>query len=110
MSPVKGGSSRNDVYEVIKPNELYLGKTYGGWVCDWINWLFSIDPDKHNDGHVVFLRSLPFSSQPGYAMGLDPMIMVGNDKLEIFDDQAVLFPVIMAYWAATDPADTEVTL
>ena len=36
--------------------------------------------------------------------------MVGKDRLEIFDDQAIFFPCIMAYWSATDPGETEVSL
>jgi hypothetical protein len=33
--------------------------------------------------------------------------MVGGDKIEIFSDQGILFPVIMAYWIANEPIETE---
>jgi len=95
---------------VIPPDSIYLGKTYGEWVADFVNWLFSVDADKHNNGQVVFLKGISSTVPPDYASGLEPNIMVGKDRLEIFDDQAIFFPCIMAYWSATDPGETEVSL
>ena len=95
-------TTNNEYYEVINPTVSYLGKTYGNWVSDWTNWFYSIDPDKHNGGPVVFLRNLPFTSTPSNGLDYEPMIMIGNDKLEIFDDQAVLIPIITANYVATE--------
>lgn len=97
-------------HSVIPPDSIYLGKTYGEWVSDFVNWLFSIDADNHNNGQVVFLKGISSTTPPDYAAGLEPNIMVGKDRLKIFDDQAIFLPCIMAYWAATDPGETEVSL
>jgi hypothetical protein len=103
-------------YEVVNPSEVYKGKSYSDWISDWFNWFFSEDPDNHNSGPVVFLRSFPNPSEAvmeqlaeiktksEYGMYKnDPNVMVGDDKLEMFSDQALLFPTMLSYWVATEP-------
>jgi len=112
-------------YKVIYPRELYHGRSYSDWICDWFNWFLSADADKRNLGPVVFLRShgLPNRLTGAYTPDLpgglgrqdtlsdlsnsdpslpftyvnDPNIMIGGDKLQIFTDQAVFVPIIIAY-------------
>jgi hypothetical protein len=119
-------------YEVRDPNALYRGKGYSDWMCDWFNWFLSADADKHNLGPVVFLRSLglpnrltgayisdvpsqvpgssiladPRNVDPNYSKAYvnDPNIRIGGDRLQIFEDQAVLVPVIVAYELASSPS------
>lgn len=103
-------------YEVVEPDKLYRGKSYSDLISDWFNWFFSEDADDHNSGPVVFLRSFKAPSeaimeQPGetkadsqYAMYRnDPNVMVGDEKLEMFNDQALFFPAMLSYWVATEP-------
>jgi hypothetical protein len=119
-------------YTVVDPRYVYHGKSYSEWITDWFNWFLSADADKRNSGPVVFLRSLGLpnrhtgaytSDVPGQATGSgalldsmgadimnysktyvnDPNIRIGGDRLQIFDDQAVLVPIIIAYWLKTEP-------
>jgi hypothetical protein len=115
-------------YTVVDPRDLYQGKSYGEWTCDWFNWFLSADADNRNSGQVVFLRSrgLPnklvgsnladstsseassydiasngqqsYSASYSRAYVNDPNIRIGGDRLIIYDDQAVLVPIIIAYW------------
>jgi hypothetical protein len=127
-------SPSNMGHKVIRPDSLYLGKSYSEWVCDWFNWFLSADADNRNSGPVVFLRSrgLPnrltganisdvpganisdvpgpgditdssnlgtsYSASYSTAYVNDPNIRIGGDRLRIFADQAVLVPIIIAYW------------
>jgi hypothetical protein len=118
-------------YRVVDPRRLYCGKGYSDWTSDWFNWFLSADADKRNSGPVVFLRSLGLpnritganiSDVPGQVTGSetlpdslsadpnyskiyvnDPNIRVGGDRLQIFQDQAVLVPIIIAYELASVP-------
>lgn len=119
-------------YTVVDPSRLYRGKSYSEWITDWFNWFLSADADKRNSGPVVFLRSLglPNKQTGAYipdvsgqvtgsgtspdSMGADimnysktyvndPNIRIGGDRLQIFDDQAVLVPIIISYWLRSEP-------
>jgi len=108
----------------------YKGKSYSTWACDWFNWLLTADPDKHTFGPVVFLRAnlTPNSTSKvvsDLVYGLDkrtestsfypddpyypknytnlPNVRVGGDKLQIFEDQVVFWPIITTYEVATKP-------
>jgi hypothetical protein len=123
---------RNELdYIVRKPNDLYRGKGYSDWIEDWYNWFLSADADKHTHGPVVFLRSLGLpnrttgafipdvpaqvssssvvsdqvSGELSYSKAYvnDPNIRIGSDRLQIYEDQAVLIPVIVAYELANAP-------
>jgi hypothetical protein len=139
-SPRKGkdkGLDGEGKYLVVDPHNLYHGKSYSEWTCDWFNWFLSADADNRNAGPVVFLRSrgLPnkntnantpdvpnaeMSSQdirsgeqmayptgysPVYRQAYvnDPNIRIGGDRLKIYEDQAVLIPIIIAYWLRLEP-------
>lgn len=114
-------------YEIYPSNYIYSGKTYSDLVSDWFNWFLSIDADKRTLGPVVFLKSLGISSDSGgykdSEMGEDlspstkygddlyypriypnsPNLRVGTDRVQIYTDQAIFFPVIVAYWIGTKP-------
>jgi hypothetical protein len=109
-------------YWVVDPRLNYRGRNYGEWVCDWFNWFISADADNRNSGPVVHLRSKgppadesstetkgramastdepsTFASDPNYPKKYvnDALIKIGSDRLQIFEDQAVLVPIITAY-------------
>jgi hypothetical protein len=117
-------------YDVVNPHNLYLGKSYSDWAADWFNWNLSAHADKRNSGPVVFLRSqgLPNSRTgilPDEPTGItatgtdtlpeghglysdypwiyvnDPNIRISNDRLQIYEDQAVFFPMLTAYQFAS---------
>jgi hypothetical protein len=119
-------------YQVIDPGEVYSGKTYSSWAQDWFNWLLSADADKHNSGPVAFLRAnlMPnsttefasaiatpsnikddtsidsaYSDEPYYPRKYvnNPNVRVGADRLQIYQDQAVFWPIITAYEIANKP-------
>lgn len=117
-------------YEVMDPRMNYCGKSYSEWATDWFNWFLSAHADKRTLGPVVFLRShgLPNhitgayisdevavkgsdtspdgrSAAPEYQTPYvnDPNIRVGSDKLQIFEDQAVFIPIIIAYQFSSVP-------
>ena len=60
--------------------------------------IIETNPDQNNNGDVVFCRSMPFLPDAGY--NGDGVVMVGADSLDIFEDQAVLLPVITANYVA----------
>ena len=104
-------------YEVIKPNQLFQGKTYNDWAKDYFSWYFSEDPDDHNDGPVVFLKSTPTIStitddnlNSALRQMTNPNVMIGDDRLYIRKDQAILIPAIVAYFSQTGPSDNYHTL
>lgn len=107
-------------YTLVNPNSLYRGKSYSDWATDWFNWYLSADADNHNSGPVVFLRSQGIPKSKTGVSGQvdvsdtssdshftdfdypakyvnDPNIRVGKDRLQVFDDQAVFIPIIVAY-------------
>lgn len=118
-------------YTIFNPNQLYHGKSYSDLASDWLNWFLSADADKRNSGQVVFLRSkgLPnektganisdvpslagkgeppesdFLAATDYTKPYvnDPNIRIGGDKLQIFEDQAVLIPIIVAFSLKMSP-------
>ena len=112
-------------YWVEDPIFNYRGKSYSEWVTEWFNWFLSADADKRIFGPMVFLRSrgLPsissganipdvpsqpigeypdaVPSDPGY-LGMrtyvnDANVKVGGDRLQIFENQVVLCPIIVGY-------------
>jgi hypothetical protein len=130
--PSNKDSGEIEKYKVIHPDHLYRGKGYGDWISDWFNWFLSADADKRNSGPVAFLRSLGLpnkntganiSDVPPQVTGSDtlptslsadlnyskkyvndPNIRIGEDRLQIFADQAVLVPIIIAYELASVPS------
>lgn len=113
-------------YEILDPDLNYRGKSYSLWLTDWFNYFISIDPDKHVFGPVVFLKSVPDakksiegdrrSDTDGNEPNFDtseqyyprryennPNVKVGGDKLQIFTDQVIFWPLITAYEVAVKP-------
>jgi len=116
-------SDGEGAYKIVNPRHIYLGKSYSDWITDWFNWFLSAEADSRNSGPVVFLRShgLPNSitganisdvsrpvdtSPDSQSANLDeyqaryvndPNIRIGSDRLQIFQDQAVFVPIIVAY-------------
>lgn len=108
-------------YRIIDPRLTYRGKNYSDWISDWFNWFLSADADTRTLGPVVNLRSLglpknegnpdlkgqrtstddssTISSDPNYPKNYvnDANIRIASDRLQIFEDQAVLVPIIIAY-------------
>lgn len=76
------GSVSGDLYNVLNPKDLYRGKSYSSHATDWFNWLVSTDPDKHNNGPVVFLRA---NLMPNSVTGLDSSDM---DSVSSIDNRA----------------------
>jgi len=114
-------------YEIFPRDQIYNGMTYSDLVENWFNWFLCTDADKHTLAPVVFLKSvgLPKDSTgtkgsetvDGQALSVtypddlyyprkysnDPNVRVGNDRLQIYTDQAVFVPIIVAYWVASKP-------
>lgn len=42
--------------DVVFPNENFNGMSYGEWISNWANWLWSADPDNYDGGDMLFLR------------------------------------------------------
>ena len=85
-------------YVVIEPTAVFKNHNYAYWVEAWTRWFYQTNPDQNNNGDVVFCRSMPFLPDAGY--NGDGVVMVGADSLDIFEDQAVLLPVITANYVA----------
>jgi len=116
-------------YDVLDPEKLFSGKSYSQWIEDFTNWFFSASPDAANTGPVRFLRSYP---APEKIAMLDPLsahdptrqikyesssmfknypnVMVGKDKLEVFDDETIMFPSMLAVYFATETSDDAETM
>lgn len=109
-------------YEVLNPDLLYRGRSYCEWTTDWLNWFVSVNADKRTSGPVVYLRShglphrlntadysgqvyltgtLPneFSTDENRPTLYDeaPNVRCAGERLQIFEDQAVFIPIIVAY-------------
>jgi hypothetical protein len=95
-SPPKPSSPN---YTVMSPNESFKGKSYVEWIQDWSHWFYQPYPERNNDGDVVFLRSMPLA-EGNYQN--EPLVMVGNESLEISKDQRILVPIITATYVADD--------
>ncbi len=104
---------------VVSVSETYRGKTYSQWIQDWCNWFYMANPDAYNNepwNDIKFLRSFP---SPSKIAEIDPTrpvkyegsamhrhstaTMVGRDRIIMYDDQAILFPVMLAIWVGSEP-------
>jgi hypothetical protein len=91
-------------YEVITPDHKFKEKGYTDWIQDWSNWFYQPYPERNNDGDVVFLRSTPLS-EGNYQN--EACVMIGNESLEISEDQHVLVPIITATFIADENESPE---
>ncbi len=106
-------------YKIIPPDRLFRGKSYSDWIEEWFNFFLCVEPDRRNHGPVVFLHATGKDDEKknendstngndsGYRTPYAnlPNIRVGADRLQIYEDQAVLLPVITSYAEASNPAD-----
>jgi len=111
-------------YRIIAPETIYKGRTYGDLAQDWFNWFLCSDSDNRILGPVVFLRSkvIPRSAtgksvpeteneaamtSEGHYTGYknEPNVRIGSDRLQIYSDQALFVPIIVAYAEASKPYD-----
>jgi hypothetical protein len=97
-------NSKRPEYTVVLPNDTFLGKKYIEWIQDWSNWFYQANLDRNNDGDVVFLRSMPVGDgrYPN-----EPIVMVGDESLEITEDQRIFVPVITATFIANEGESPE---
>ena len=77
-------------YPVVLPNQRYKGKKYGEWLAGCCSWLFSRDIDDQRNARVFFLKNSSNYSQKG------PHCKLGKQKVEVYHDQAIFVPVIIA--------------
>jgi hypothetical protein len=72
-----------DLRNIVPPNEIYNGLSYGGWAATWWNWLFS---NQNQVGFVYFLRG---------NVDTEPHIKkTGKNAIGIYSDVAIFFPII----------------
>lgn len=93
QEPFDPGAQKHG-WQVIPPFFNYLGASYGDWAGRWLNWLISVDPDKNNNGPVVFLRGIDFEIRRG---SYRHFIRIGDQKLRITMDQAIFWPTICVF-------------
>jgi len=84
-------------YTVVQPETSFKNKRYIDWIEDWSNWFYQCNPDRNNDGDVVFCRCIPLTRGD---YGNDAVVMIGEQSLEISEDQLVLVPIITANYVA----------
>lgn len=94
----------NSDYTVQPPDFRFKEKGYIDWIKDYSSWFYQPNPERNNDGDVVFLRSTPLS-QGNYQN--EAMVMIGNESLEISKDQMVLVPIITATFIADEDQNPE---
>lgn len=108
-------------FRVVPVDAIYKGKTYSQWIADWTNWFFMQYPDQYNSqpwNDVKFLTSFPSPDviaqfgEPGEQIkyegsefGNVPNIKTGENKIVMYDDQAIFFPVMIAMWVNSDEKD-----
>ena len=79
---------------VVRPTENYHGRSYGDLVKEFMQWLVQYNPDNQSSRDIVFLRGVDFE---GYKVGQTHMcVKIGNDALQVFDDQAIFITLITA--------------
>ena len=77
-------------YPVVPPNQRYKGKKYGEWLARCCSWLFSRDIDDQRNSSVFFLKNSSNYGRKG------PLCKIGKQMVEVYDDQAIFVPVIIA--------------
>jgi hypothetical protein len=79
--------------EILEPTDLFKGRAFGDWLGDWWNWLISDDPSRQT-GPVKMLRAGLSYDEKGRPVHEDFNVCVGDNKEEVYEDQAVLFPLL----------------
>jgi hypothetical protein len=94
MSNIGNGAESKQsppTYTIMSPENLFRGKSYLDWIQDWSNWFYQPYPERDNNGDMVFLRSMPLA-EGNYQN--EPLVVIGNDSLEITAEQGILIPII----------------
>lgn len=81
-------------YQLIPRQDAFLGLGYQALISDWMSWLVMDDPDRHNNGRVVYLRGVDF---PTESESYSSFIRTDEDRFIIGLDQAIFWPIIMYY-------------
>jgi hypothetical protein len=98
--------------DIVPVSENFRGLSYGQWATLWDNWLMSEDPDNTNRKDILFLRgNLDYrsvASVNGVPRFLDPrsaLTKTGKDAEMIFENTAILIPVLTARYSIGDIYD-----
>jgi hypothetical protein len=92
--PISAVASRSIHYTVLPPDTVYQGKTYADYLAEYWNWIYSINCDANNIGDVFFCRGVEFPEPPLKAYARGPVVMVGDNGLNISENQAVFLAVM----------------
>jgi hypothetical protein len=97
---------------VVPVNENFRGLSYGQWASIWDNWLMSEDPDNTIRKDILFLRGnldyKPVAPNDDFPRFSDPstaFIKTGENTEMIFENTAVLIPVLTAQYSIGDIYD-----
>lgn len=87
--------------DVVRPNEIFGGMSYGEWAAEWNKWLFSEDPDTYDGGNILFLRGnvdyKPISKSRNSPRHIDRRSVLdktGSKAESIFEGIAIFVPVL----------------
>lgn len=104
-------SSSNAQYEFMPPSKNYMGKPFSDWISEYVNWIIQPNPDRNNDGEVIFLRGfdipttsieqMPKTVGPNF-QDLRPVVRVGYETLVVPIDKPIFFPLVMALAESLD--------
>jgi hypothetical protein len=89
--------------KILASHEKYLDRTYGEWIAEWLNWLFSEDPDRiQNSNAVTFLRAN--IDYEGYGNSRRQTGRHFNHEITISrESAAIFFPVFEAHFYIGHP-------
>lgn len=97
---------------VVPVNENFRGLSYGEWVSIWDNWLMSEDPDNAIRKDILFLRGnldymsvAPANDFPRFSDSSAALIKTNQNSEMIFENTAVLIPVLTAHYSIGDIYD-----
>lgn len=83
-----------DGHQLLPRQGSFMGLGYHALISDWMSWLVMNDPDKYNDGTVVYLRGVDF---PTETISYSGFIRTDEDRFIIDRSQAIFWPIIMYY-------------
>lgn len=98
-------------YEFMPPSKNYMGKPFSDWISEYVNWIIQPNPDRNNDGEVIFLRGFDIPKTPIEHMpktvgpnfqDLRPVVRVGYETLFVPIDKPIFFPLVMALAESID--------
>ena len=75
--------------DILDTNLNFLGKSYGGWMVDWNNWIVSGDTDSQ-DGPVFFLRGSLYEENGDF----EPYEATGSHAVHIDSETGIFLPIM----------------